>query len=75
MYMQWPMAKQINLLQCQCSKFQRCRKAYLHLACGGNHLAGIGGPAAPHVFAFDKRKDLEGMLGKTIDGAFFCCRS
>ena len=55
-------------------KLKRCRKAYLHLACGGNQLSGIGGPSAPHVFAFDKRKDLEGTMGeKHIE--IFCSQS
>ena len=38
------------------------RKTYLHLACEGNHLTGIGGPSAPHVFAFDRRQNLPGSF-------------
>lgn len=36
------------------------RRSYLHLQCEGNHLAGITGPGAPHVFAFDRRGELPG---------------
>ena len=34
------------------------RKSFLHLWGCGNHLQGIGGPGAPHVFCMDRRADL-----------------
>lgn len=38
------------------------RKTFLHLVCLENHLVGMTGPAAPHVFAFDRRADLPSSL-------------
>ena len=35
-------------------------KSYLQLGCMSNHLRGIGGRGAPHVFSFDRRQDLPG---------------
>ena len=33
-------------------------KAFLQMLFKHNHLKGIGGPGAPHIFAFDRRADL-----------------
>ena len=41
------------------------RKNFLHLKCFGNQLRGIGGPGAPHVFAFDRFEDL-GLVSKDV---------
>ena len=38
----------------------RPRKNFLHVRMYGNHIRGVGGPGAPHVFAFDRAADLEG---------------
>lgn len=35
------------------------RKEHLHVLCASNQLRGIGGPGAPHVYAFDRLENLQ----------------
>ena len=49
------------------------RKSFLHLWGMGNHLLGVGGPGAPHVFSFDRRADL-GALPACINMFSFAWR-
>ena len=41
------------------------RKTFLQIGCKGNHLQGVGGPGAPHVFSFDRVGDLGSAVSKT----------
>jgi hypothetical protein len=36
------------------------RTTHLHIHCHGNFLKGMGGPGAPHAFAFDRYGDVKG---------------
>ncbi|CAE7465830.1 unnamed protein product [Symbiodinium natans] len=45
-------------------------KTFLAAGCKSNHLVGVGGPGAPHVFAFDRRSDL-GLEDEDVDSRFW----
>ncbi|CAJ1449087.1 unnamed protein product [Effrenium voratum] len=44
---------------------------HLHIGCCGNNLVGVGGPGAPHTFAFDRAADLPGILRNTVKTSFW----
>ena len=46
------------------------RRSFLHLHCYSNQLRGVGGPGAPHVFAFDRFDDL-GLPREQINSSFW----
>ena len=45
---------------------QTLRKTFLRTKCRGNFLKGMGGPGAPHVFAFDRWADVKRILAAFI---------
>lgn len=59
------------MFNAECFRQALSRRTFLSVACEENHLAGMTGRGAPHVFAFDRRGELPGDIQAKIPRSRF----